>query len=114
MTESGEGGLFLNCNRNKRGITLDLGHSSAAEIVRRLVRSADILVVNLPLNLMKKLRLDYDSVCEEKKDIILVMASAFGPDGHWLISANVNGEVTAWDGRPRQPVERSQLGRRNP
>ncbi|HSO73849.1 MAG TPA: CoA transferase, partial [Blastocatellia bacterium] len=34
VTESGEGGLFLNVNRNKRGITLDPAHRLAAEIVR--------------------------------------------------------------------------------
>src|SRR5438552_10239256 len=62
VTESGEGGLFLNCNRNKRGITLDLGHSRSAEVIHRLVLNADIVVVNLPLGVMKKLGLDYDSL----------------------------------------------------
>jgi crotonobetainyl-CoA:carnitine CoA-transferase CaiB-like acyl-CoA transferase len=98
VTESGEGGLFLNCNRNKRGITLDLSHSSAAEVVRRLVRSADILVVNLPLAVMKKLHLDYDSVRDEKKDIILVMASAFGPDGPYADRLGFDGVAQAMSG----------------
>jgi len=81
IAESGEGGLYLNLNRNKRGITLDLSHPDGAEIVRRLIRSADIAVVNLPIDLMKSLRLDYDSLRRIKPGIILVMASAFGPDG---------------------------------
>src|SRR5437588_5805995 len=81
VTESGEGGLFLNVNRNKRGITLDLGSSRASEVIGRLVFTADIVVVNLPLEVMKKLGLDYDSLRAIKPDIILVMASAFGPDG---------------------------------
>src|SRR5215831_10515905 len=54
VTASGEGGLFLNLNRNKRGITLDPGHRLAGAIVERLVRGADIVVVNLPLNVMQK------------------------------------------------------------
>ena len=98
VTESGEGGLFLNCNRNKRGITLDLGHAGAADIVRKLVRTADILVVNLPLAVMKKLHLDYDSVREEKKDIILVMASAFGPDGPYTDRLGFDGVAQAMSG----------------
>jgi crotonobetainyl-CoA:carnitine CoA-transferase CaiB-like acyl-CoA transferase len=98
VTESGEGGLFLNCNRNKRGITLDLGHPGAADIVRKLVRTADILVVNLPLAVMKKLHLDYDSVREEKKDIILVMASAFGPDGPYTDRLGFDGVAQAMSG----------------
>src|SRR5215813_7582694 len=81
VTESGEGGLFLNLNRNKRGITLDIGHPRAKEIIRRLVSGADIVIVNLPLSVMRKLGLDYDALREIKPDIILVMASAFGPDG---------------------------------
>src|SRR5437660_11025459 len=62
ITESGEGGLFLNVNRNKRGITLDPAHPLASEIIARLIRSADVAIVNLPLNVMKRLRLDYDSL----------------------------------------------------
>src|SRR3954462_1553117 len=49
VTSSGEGGLFLNLNRNKRGMTLDLAHPVAEEIIRRLVDSADIVIVNLPI-----------------------------------------------------------------
>ncbi len=81
VTESGEGGLFLNVNRNKRGITLDPAHPLGREVVRRLVASADIAVVNLPIDVMMKLGLDYESLRQIKPDIILVMASAFGPDG---------------------------------
>ncbi|HKA17225.1 MAG TPA: CoA transferase, partial [Blastocatellia bacterium] len=37
VTPSGEGGLFLNLNRNKRGITLDLAHPEARRVIDRLV-----------------------------------------------------------------------------
>jgi len=81
VVESGEGGLFLNVNRRKRGITVDFAHPDSREIIRRLILSADIVTVNLPLDVMKKLGLDYESLREIKPNIILVMASAFGPDG---------------------------------
>ena len=98
VTESGEGGLFLNCNRNKRGITLDLGHPQAREVIRRLVRTADIVVVNLPLAVMKKVGLDYDSLRDAKEDIIVVMASAFGPDGPYAERVGFDGVVQAMSG----------------
>jgi crotonobetainyl-CoA:carnitine CoA-transferase CaiB-like acyl-CoA transferase len=98
VTESGEGGLFLNCNRNKRGLTLDLGHSLAAEVVRRLVRTADIVVVNLPLEVMKRIGLDYESLRSVKPDIILVMASAFGPDGPYAERVGFDGVAQAMSG----------------
>jgi crotonobetainyl-CoA:carnitine CoA-transferase CaiB-like acyl-CoA transferase len=98
VTESGEGGLFLNCNRNKRGITLELGHPQAREVTRRLVSNADIVIVNLPIGVMKKLALDYDSLRAIKDDIILVMASAFGPDGPYAERVGFDGVAQAMSG----------------
>jgi crotonobetainyl-CoA:carnitine CoA-transferase CaiB-like acyl-CoA transferase len=98
VTEGGEGGLFLTVNRNKRGITLDLGNPRASEVVSRLVASADIVVVNLPLAVMKKLRLDYEALLAIKSDIILVMASAFGPDGPYAERVGFDGVAQAMSG----------------
>jgi crotonobetainyl-CoA:carnitine CoA-transferase CaiB-like acyl-CoA transferase len=98
VTESGEGGLFLNLNRNKRGITLDPGSPEGAEITRRLIQSADIAIVNLPIDVMKKLRLDYDSLRQIKPDIILVMASAFGPDGPYATRVGFDNVAQAMSG----------------
>src|SRR5258706_4643097 len=98
VVETGEGGLFLNMNRNKRGVTLDPAHPASAEIIRRLIRSADIAVVNLPFEIMKKLGLDYDSLRAIKEEIILVMASAFGPDGPYTNRVGFDGVVQAMSG----------------
>jgi len=98
VTESGEGGLFLTINRNKRGMTLNPAHHLSGEIVRRLVRGADIVVVNLPLDVMKKLRLDYDSLRAIREDIILVMASTFGPDGPYAGRLGFDGVAQAMSG----------------
>ena len=81
ICESGEGGMFLSINRNKRGLTLDPGKPGADEVIRRLVGGADIVVANLPLQVLRKMKVDYESLCLIKPDIILVMPSTFGPDG---------------------------------
>jgi crotonobetainyl-CoA:carnitine CoA-transferase CaiB-like acyl-CoA transferase len=81
VTEEGEGGMFLSLNRNKRSLTLDPGQPQGAAIIRRLVAGADIVIANLPLEVMTKIGITYDSLCAIKSDIILVMISAFGPDG---------------------------------
>lgn len=98
ITESGEGALFLNLNRNKRGITLDPAHPMAAQIVRRLVGSADIVIANLPIDVLMKARLDYDSLRAIKEDIILVMASAFGPDGPYANRVGFDSVAQAMSG----------------
>ncbi|HZU32566.1 MAG TPA: CoA transferase [Candidatus Angelobacter sp.] len=81
ITESGEGGGFLSLNRNKRSLTLDSSKSESAEIIKKLAQSADVVVANLPMNVLQSMRLDYDSLCAIKPDIILARISTFGPDG---------------------------------
>jgi crotonobetainyl-CoA:carnitine CoA-transferase CaiB-like acyl-CoA transferase len=81
ITESGEGGGFLSLNRNKRNLTLDTSKPESAEVIRRLVKGADVVVANLPNNVLKSMRLDYDSLKAIKPDIILARISTFGPDG---------------------------------
>ncbi|HJQ68543.1 MAG TPA: CoA transferase [Blastocatellia bacterium] len=98
VVESGEGGLYLNVNRNKRAVTLDLANPHSEQIVRRLVESADIVIVNLPINVMKKVRLDYESLRKIKPEIILVMASAFGPDGPYANRVGFDGVAQAMSG----------------
>jgi crotonobetainyl-CoA:carnitine CoA-transferase CaiB-like acyl-CoA transferase len=78
---AGEGGGFLSLNRNKRSITLDTSKQQSREIIQRLAKSADVVVANLPVAVMKKMGIDYDSLKAIKPDIILGRVSAFGPDG---------------------------------
>jgi crotonobetainyl-CoA:carnitine CoA-transferase CaiB-like acyl-CoA transferase len=98
VTEAGEGGLFLNLNRNKRGMTLDVAHPSAKEIIARLVRSADIVVANLPLEVMQRMGIDYDSLRILNEKVILVMASAFGPEGPYRDRVGFDGVIQAMSG----------------
>jgi crotonobetainyl-CoA:carnitine CoA-transferase CaiB-like acyl-CoA transferase len=81
ITESGEGGGFLSLNRNKRSLTLDTSKPESEKIIRRLVQGADVVVANLPINVLKSMRLDYESLKAIKPDIILARISTFGPDG---------------------------------
>jgi crotonobetainyl-CoA:carnitine CoA-transferase CaiB-like acyl-CoA transferase len=81
VTEGGEGGAFLSLNRNKRSLTLDTSKGESREIIRRLVEGADVVIANLPIGVMKKMGIDYDSLRATKPDIILARISAFGPDG---------------------------------
>jgi crotonobetainyl-CoA:carnitine CoA-transferase CaiB-like acyl-CoA transferase len=81
VTSGGEGAGFLSLNRNKRSLTIDPAKPAAAKVIQRLVKSADVVVANLPIDVMKKMGLDYDALCMIRPDIILARISAFGPDG---------------------------------
>ena len=81
VTPGGDGATFLQCNRNKRSVTLDLGTPAAAAVSRKLVAGADIVVVNMPEQAMRQVSLDYASLRTVKADIILASATAFGSRG---------------------------------
>ncbi len=98
ITEQGEGALFIGLNRNKKGITLDPAHPEAAEIKRRLIASADVVVANLPINILTKLGLDYESLRAIKPDIILTMVSAFGSTGPYANRVGFDSVVQAMSG----------------
>lgn len=78
---SGEGGLFVQVNRNKRCLTLDLAAREGRHIVQQLVRTADVVVANLPPATLRKLGLDWDSVHALNPRTVLTLATAYGPEG---------------------------------
>jgi crotonobetainyl-CoA:carnitine CoA-transferase CaiB-like acyl-CoA transferase len=98
ITESGEGGGFLSLNRNKRNLTLDTSKPESAEVIRRLVKGADVVVANLPNNVLQSMRLDYESLKATKPDIILARISTFGPDGPYANRVGFDTVVQAMSG----------------
>src|SRR5216117_21922 len=68
-------------NRNKRGLVLDLKSPNAAEVLERLVKWADILIVNTPHPARKKLRLEYDDVVQWNPQLIYADLTGFGEKG---------------------------------
>jgi crotonobetainyl-CoA:carnitine CoA-transferase CaiB-like acyl-CoA transferase len=81
VAPTGEGALFLQMNRNKRSLTLDPMAPQGREVVKRLVKTADVVIANLPERTLKPMGLDYESLAAVKPDIILTTVSAFGPKG---------------------------------
>jgi crotonobetainyl-CoA:carnitine CoA-transferase CaiB-like acyl-CoA transferase len=81
VTDGGEGGTFLQCNRNKRSLTLDSTTDEGKEITRKLVSRADIVVANMPAAGMRASGLDYDALRSIKPEIILASATAYGEGG---------------------------------
>ena len=91
VAETGEGALFLQMNRNKLCMTLDPMTPEGQEIVRRLVETADVVVANLPPQTLAAMKLDYESLCTTKPDIILTTVSAFGRGGPYSDRVGFDG-----------------------
>lgn len=98
LSDTGDGALFMNMNRNKRGLTLDPSHPQSAEIKRRLLARADVVVANLPVDVLQKLGLDYEALKSIKPDIILTMISAFGSTGPYAKRAGFDSLAQAMSG----------------
>ena len=68
-------------NRNKRGMTLDLKSPSAEQVVEKLVKWADVLIVNTPHPARKRLKLEYDDVAAWNSRLIYADLTGFGEKG---------------------------------
>ena len=68
-------------NRNKRGITLDLKNPGARQVLEKLVKWADVLIVNTPHPARKKLNLEYDDVAQWNSQLIYADVTGFGESG---------------------------------
>lgn len=110
VADSGEGGTFLQVNRNKRGIALDPMSEAGREIVRKLVRTADVVVANLPEATLVSMGLDFETLSALKPDIILTMVSAYGSTGPYKDRVGFDGigQVSSgaayMSGEPGRPV----------
>src|SRR5437879_125026 len=72
---------FHLANRNKRGITLDLKSTSARQVLERLVRWADVLIVNTPHPARTRLQLEYEDVARWNPRLIYADVTGFGDKG---------------------------------
>jgi crotonobetainyl-CoA:carnitine CoA-transferase CaiB-like acyl-CoA transferase len=98
VAETGEGALFLQNNRNKLGLTLDPMKPEGQEVVRKLVATADVVVANLPLQTLKAMKLDYESLRAVKDDIILTTVSAYGNGGPYSNRVGFDGIAQVMSG----------------
>jgi crotonobetainyl-CoA:carnitine CoA-transferase CaiB-like acyl-CoA transferase len=77
----GMGPVFLNTNRSKRSICLDLKKPAGRDAVLRLVKSADVLIYNVRPQAMARLNLGYDVVSDVNPRLIYAGVFGFGQDG---------------------------------
>jgi len=72
---------FQLANRNKRGLALDLKSPSAHQVLERLVKWADVFIVNTPHPARKKLKLEYEDVTQWNPRLIYADLTGFGEKG---------------------------------
>ena len=79
--ENGESYYFMNLNRNKRSMTLDLKSEAGKEVFKKLVEKADIVIENYRPGVMDRLGLGYEALRRINPGIIYGCVSGFGHYG---------------------------------
>lgn len=98
VAEDGSGAFYLQVNRYKRSIALDFSTPAGKKILEKLIKSADVVIANMTLPELKKLRLDHQSVSAINNRIILVTTSAFGNTGKYKNHVGFDGIAQAMSG----------------
>jgi len=96
--KDGEAAAYLLFNRNKRGIALDLKTPEAVEVVKRLVKDADVVIENFRTGTMESFGLGYDVLSQINPRLIYCSVSAFGRTGPRKDSPGYEALMQAFSG----------------
>ena len=79
LKENGRG--FMVINRNKRSIVLDIRKPQGNDVLRRLLKDADVIVLNFRRAAAKRLGVDYETLSALNPRLVYATLSAFGTKG---------------------------------
>ena len=82
---------FETCNRNKRGIAVNLKMSEGREIVYRLVKDTDVFVQNFRKGVAERLGLDHDTLRQINHRLVYGSATGYGPEGPDAYTPSLDG-----------------------
>lgn len=105
--KNGESAYYMNLNRNKRGMTLNLKDPRGKELFLEMVKKADIVTENFRPGTMEKLGIGYEDLKKVNPGIIYAAISGFGHSGPYkmrpgydIIAQAMSGlmSTTGWPG----------------
>jgi crotonobetainyl-CoA:carnitine CoA-transferase CaiB-like acyl-CoA transferase len=79
--KGGLSAMFVQFNRNKRSIVLDLKQAGGRDVAERLAESADVVVHNFRPGVAERLGIDYASLAGNNPRLVYLAITGFGPDG---------------------------------
>jgi len=96
----GMGAIFLNVNRNKRSVALDLKQDAAREACLALAKKSDVLVYNIRPQAMGRLKLGYEEVRKVNPRIIYVGCFGYSQRGPYAAKAAYDDLIQGASGLP--------------
>jgi crotonobetainyl-CoA:carnitine CoA-transferase CaiB-like acyl-CoA transferase len=86
-----DSGHYLTVNRNKRSITVDFTKPQGADLIRNLVRDADIFVENYKVGDLARYGLDYASLATVNPGLVYCSITGFGQSGPYAKRGGLDG-----------------------
>jgi crotonobetainyl-CoA:carnitine CoA-transferase CaiB-like acyl-CoA transferase len=93
-----DSGYFLNFNRNKESVAINLRTERGQELLRRLVPEVDVVVENFSPGVLSKWGLGFEQLRELNPEIILVSMAGVGQDGPWRNAVTFADTLAAMSG----------------
>jgi benzylsuccinate CoA-transferase BbsF subunit len=116
VSHDGRHASYLNTNRSKRSIAIDLKNEAGQKIAARLAAVSDVVIENFSAGVMARLKLDYERLKATNLKLIYVSMSGYGHDGprrDWTsMNMNLQGYsglmmVTGAEGDPPTAISNS-------
>lgn len=107
--KNGESLYYVNLNRGKKSLTLDLKHPKGKQIFLELVKKCDVLLENFRPGTMDRLNLSYETLKKVNPHLIYAAISGFGQTGPYrsrpgydIIGQAMGGlmSITGWPDSP--------------
>ena len=96
--QGGMSATFLNNNRNKQSITIDLKDRKGTDVLLKLAKSCDAVVQNFRPGVVERIGIAYDDVKKVKPDIVYLSISGFGEKGPYSQKPTYDPIVQALSG----------------
>ncbi|MFD1540764.1 CaiB/BaiF CoA-transferase family protein [Nonomuraea guangzhouensis] len=93
-----DSGYFINFNRGKRGVALNLRTEPGREALRRLVAECDVVIENFSPGVLDRWGLSYDRMAELNPGVILVSMAGVGQSGPWRDAVTFADTLAAMSG----------------
>lgn len=110
---NGQSAAFMMMNRSKRGVSVNLKSEGGKELLRRMLKDADVLIENFRPGVMKRLGFDYADLRAENPGLIYANISGYGRTGPFaerggfdLVAQGVSGLMSiTGEGPGRPPIK---------
>jgi crotonobetainyl-CoA:carnitine CoA-transferase CaiB-like acyl-CoA transferase len=95
------GAGYVNCNRNKRSVALDLARPEGVEALAAIIATADVVVHNMRPKSLARIGASYEQAAAIKPDIVYCYAPGFGQDGPYAAEPAYDDIIQAASGVAR-------------